>query len=177
MPLDWTKLIDQYGPALLLYARQWTPSHADAEEVVQEGFVRFWRAGGETAVEPAPRLFAAVRRAAIDLARSRARRAAREQKAGETLYEEPAQFERVETGLEREERRAAIERALGRLPPEQREVLVMKIWGDLTFSQIGETLGISPNTAASRYRYALAALRDTLGAAAEPSRHRRGTEE
>ena len=39
-----------------------------------------------------------------------------------------------------------------------REVVVMKIWGDLTFAQISEALAISPNTAASRYRYALEQL-------------------
>ena len=38
----------------------------------------------------------------------------------------------------------------------------MKIWGGLTFPQIAEAAGISPNTAASRYRYALAALREQL---------------
>ena len=55
-----------------------------------------------------------------------------------------------------------IEAALQRLPAEQREVLVLKIWNELTFEQIAETLGIPPNTAASRYRYALAALRKEL---------------
>jgi RNA polymerase sigma-70 factor (ECF subfamily) len=38
----------------------------------------------------------------------------------------------------------------------------MKIWNDLTFAEIGEALGISQNTAASRYRYALAALKKDL---------------
>ena len=48
------------------------------------------------------------------------------------------------------------------LPEEQRSVLHLKLWEDLTFSQIGETLEISPQTAASRYRYALDKLRDLL---------------
>ena len=43
-----------------------------------------------------------------------------------------------------------------------REVVVMKIWGDLTFAQISETLAISPNTAASRYRYALEQLAQSM---------------
>jgi RNA polymerase sigma-70 factor, ECF subfamily len=38
----------------------------------------------------------------------------------------------------------------------------MKIWNDLTFAEIAEALGISQNTAASRYRYALAALKKDL---------------
>jgi RNA polymerase sigma-70 factor, ECF subfamily len=52
--------------------------------------------------------------------------------------------------------------ALDRLPRDQREVLVMKIWNELTFAEIGEALGISQNTAASRYRYGLGNLKKTL---------------
>jgi RNA polymerase sigma-70 factor (ECF subfamily) len=60
------------------------------------------------------------------------------------------------------ERRAAIEAALGRLPEAQREVLVLKIWGGLSFPQIAAALDIPANTAASRYRYALTKLREQL---------------
>lgn len=52
--------------------------------------------------------------------------------------------------------------ALGALPPEQREIVVMKIDGGLTFAQIAQALSISPNTAASRYRYAMEKLRKLL---------------
>ena len=52
--------------------------------------------------------------------------------------------------------------ALGALPAEQREIVVMKIDGGLTFAQIAQVLEISPNTAASRYRYALEKLRKFL---------------
>ena len=65
------------------------------------------------------------------------------------------------------DRRREIEVALQRLPTVQREVLVLKIWNELTFEQIGATLEIPPNTAASRYRYALAALRKEL----KPAHH------
>ena len=71
--------------------------------------------------------------------------------------------------LERDERRVAIEAALVRLPQPQREVLVMKIWGGLSFPQIGAALGIPQDTAASRYRYAIAKLREQL--AEEPTSH------
>jgi RNA polymerase sigma-70 factor (ECF subfamily) len=63
---------------------------------------------------------------------------------------------------EQDDRAAAIDAALQTLPEEQREVLVLKIWGALTFDQIGEALRISTNMAASRYRYALTKLRETL---------------
>jgi RNA polymerase sigma factor (sigma-70 family) len=55
-----------------------------------------------------------------------------------------------------------LRRALGSLPDDQQQVLVLHIWGELTFSQIAGLLDINPNTAASRYRYALAKLRESM---------------
>ena len=52
--------------------------------------------------------------------------------------------------------------AIARLPNEQREVVILKIWNELTFAEIAVALGISQNTAASRYRYALGALKKVL---------------
>src|SRR5258708_1190051 len=46
------------------------------------------------------------------------------------------------------------------LAGEQREVVVMKIWGGLTFEEAAAVIGISPNTAASRYRYGLTKLKE-----------------
>ncbi len=57
----------------------------------------------------------------------------------------------------------AVRDALSQLPAEQREVVVLKVWHELTFAEVGQTLEISPNTAASRYRYAMEKLRDILG--------------
>ena len=67
-----------------------------------------------------------------------------------------------EPTIERAERQASVEAALGQLPGDQREVVVMKIWGGLTFAQIAEALGVPLNTAASRYRYALQRLEAEL---------------
>jgi RNA polymerase sigma-70 factor (ECF subfamily) len=57
---------------------------------------------------------------------------------------------------------ASLRRALRELPGDQREVVVLHIWADLTFAQIGDVLQISANTAASRYRYAFAKLREAM---------------
>ena len=53
-------------------------------------------------------------------------------------------------------------RCLTTLPVEQREVIVLKIWHEYTFEEIGTLLGVSPNTAAGRYRYGLQKLRASL---------------
>ena len=153
---QWSAWLDEHGPALVLLARQWTDSHAEAEDVVQDAFVRFWpkRASARNA---RAYLYACVRTAAMDRRRSDARRRGREKLVG------PADSESLfEHTLERDERREAIEKTLQSLPGEQKEVVIMKIWGGLTFQGIGEALAISANTAASRYRYALTSLRKSL---------------
>lgn len=159
---SWKTWFQLYGPKLLLCARQWTRSLPDAEDVVQDAFVRYWRHQRDLPGEPMSLLVTSVRRAAFDLARREGRRSAREERSVSAGEPPGAAFH---PPIEGEERRAAIEDALQRLAPEQREVLILKIWGELTFEQIAVELDLSPNTAASRYRYALAALRQELTAA------------
>jgi len=156
----WHHWFEAHGPKLLLCARQWTRTLADAEDVVQDAFVRYWRHQRQLPGDPQALLITSIRRAALDLARRESRRSAREDKADGGLEERDAFFE-PRPG-DAGERRREIEAALQRLPVEQREVLVLKIWSEFTFEQIAETLGIPLNTAASRYRYALAALRKEL---------------
>jgi RNA polymerase sigma-70 factor (ECF subfamily) len=156
---SWKEWFQLYGPKLLVYARQCTRTLADAEDVVQEAFVRFWRHQRKLGGEPLPLMFASVRRAAIDLARRDSRRAAREARSEAGSENERALFD-ARAGAD--DRRTAIEAALSRLPAPQREVLALKIWGGLTLEEIGGHLGLPANTAASRYRYALKALRKEL---------------
>jgi RNA polymerase sigma-70 factor (ECF subfamily) len=139
----------------VLFARQWARSSADAEDIVQEAFVRFWRKQHDIANRGL--LYAAVRSIALDFLRRDSRRARREfTAASETDQTVQPMFE-----IEDESQRALVA-ALDLLPNEQREVLVMKIWNDLTFAEIASALEISQNTAASRYRYALANLKKNL---------------
>jgi RNA polymerase sigma-70 factor (ECF subfamily) len=103
-----------------------------------------------------------VKNCALDWQRGRRRQLRREEQVARPEAE--SKFDAV---LEDDERRARIEAALQELSKEQAEVLVMKIWGGLSFPQISAALEIPPNTAASRYRYALARLREQL--AEEPT--------
>ncbi len=163
-PDDWAAWFDAHAAALVLFARQWAPAATDAEDVVHDAFVRFWPAR-HRAADPVAYLYACVRRAGLDWLRGRRRRIAREERAarpesaGEPLFL---------SAPERAERRAAVEAALARLPDDQRAVLVLKVWGGLTFQQVAAALDVPANTAASRYRYALAKLRDLLAEANVP---------
>ena len=152
---QWREILDRHGPALLLFAKQWSIGRADAEDALQNGFLKFWKTRRRARDELAW-LYACVRSAAMDLGRGNRRRVARENQAAagqEAMFDRPP---------DRAEREALIESALRQLPGDQREVVVMKIWGDLTFAQIAAALNISPNTAASRYRYAIARLSKDL---------------
>ncbi len=149
---DWKACFSEAGPGLVLFARQFVRTSADAEDIVQEAFVRFWRK--QHPVDNRALLFATVRSIALDLLRRDSRRARREADAlaDSDQHVEP-QFDELD------ESKRALAAAVDRLPAEQREVLVMKIWNDLTFADIASVLNISQNTAASRYRYALGALK------------------
>ncbi len=153
---DWQTWLRANSRRLLLCARQWTNSYADAEDVLQEAFVRYWKHQRHLEGSPEALIITSIRRAAIDLGRSRARRVNRETQSYE-LGERTVSFE-----FSDDDEARVLDAALQKLPAEQREVVVMKIWGELTFDQIAKELNISQNTAASRYRYALDGLRKHL---------------
>src|SRR5882757_5250620 len=106
----WQHWFEAHGPKLLFCARQWTRSLADAEDVLQEAFVRYWRHQRHLPGDPQALIITSIRRAALDLARREDRRAAREEKAGGGIEEEHAVFEKLPG--EGDERRAEIEVAL-----------------------------------------------------------------
>jgi len=151
---DWELWLEEHGAALLLFARQHVRSLADTEDVLQEAFVRFWRSR-HRARDRLAYLYTCVKRMAMDYRRGEQRRKRRESAVARPV--DAAWFD-TDAG----DRREIIERAMDGLPIQQRETLVMKMWGGATFRQIGEALGISPKAAASRYRSALAELRSTI---------------
>jgi RNA polymerase sigma-70 factor, ECF subfamily len=158
---NWQPWLARHRGALFLMARQYLPTPEEAEDAVHDGVIKFWnsRQGNRDPAHAAAYLFTCVRSAAIDRRRSNLTRTRHENRRPASI---PPLFQ---SPLEQSERRQQIEHALAQIPLEQREVLILKIWADgggLTFAQIAETLGIPPNTAASRYRYALQSLESLL---------------
>ena len=142
------RLYEAKAAALVLYGCALGLSHAEAEDVLQETFVALVRMEGAPE-EPEHYCVRSYRNRALNYRRGLWRRLTRE-------FEARRWFERG-TGESRFERAAM--RCLAELPPEQREVIVLKIWHGYTFGEIGGLLEISPNTAAGRYRYGLQKIR------------------
>ncbi len=158
---DWNTIFDQYGSKMLLFARQFVPNQTDAEDIVQDAFRRYWKSNHLEGENTISLLFGSVRWAALDHIRQNERRRKREGLAShdDRTLNESHMFER---SMEKAELSDQIEAALQRLSNSQRQIVVLKVWGEMTYEQIGLTLGISPNTASSRYRYALGALRKVV---------------
>jgi len=148
---------------MLLFARQFVRNREDAEDVVQEAFSKMWRSGAiaEGGDRMIGKFYGCIRWAALDWLRKNKRRSRREDFAAQSdvLEKGGGYFERA---LETEELAETVQGALCGLPEAQREVVTLKIWSELTFEQIGQALDVSPNTAASRFRYAMKALKRQL---------------
>jgi RNA polymerase sigma-70 factor (ECF subfamily) len=142
------RLYEVHGRALLAYACAFLRGPSDAEDVVHEVFLRLLRDGGATTLSPGY-LFRAVRNGALNDIRRRSR---------EVDLNDEGQWLESPTGSK--ETALALQSALKVLPEEQREVIVLRVWGQLTFEEIGGVVDIPPNTAASRYRYGLAKLKE-----------------
>lgn len=158
---SWVATLERYGAQMRLFALQFAHCREDAEDIVQEAFVRFWQ--GRSKTLPMERqvahLFGCVRWSALDWRRRQSRRRAREERFAADAAEESY----FEDDVARREWAREVRLALQALPEGQRQVVVLKVWAQLTFAEIGESLGVSPHTASSRYRYALESLKRKLG--------------
>jgi RNA polymerase sigma-70 factor (ECF subfamily) len=145
-------LYEQYGPALVLFATALCNDRASAQDAVQQVFVNMLNRNHSTVDEPKAYLYRAVRNTVLNGIKVRDRNT--------ELKDEP--WFLAPDGNREEE--LSIRAALNELANEQRELVIMHVWGGLTFAEIADLLGISINTATSRYRYALANLREYMTA-------------
>lgn len=134
-------------------------NHEEAEDVVQETLALLWEKRGRLEVEN-PGAYVA-RAVWLNALKRKARH-----KAHMALEEVPEPAMPEGNGVEGRAEAAdpkLLEKGLKGLPESQRKVVHMKYYLGLSFKEIGEALNISLNTAGSRCRYALEALRKALG--------------
>ena len=162
-PAALARLYDAFAPRLYGCLLALTGQPEAAADLTQELFMRLARDRQKVAAarDVTAYLFGMARHLAVDAARRAARAAPRE--AAWHLLAAPAADD---TPLLADDELAALSAALQCLPPEQREVIVLKVYQGLSFAQIAAALDVPLNTAASRYRYGLAKLREELEALA-----------
>lgn len=152
-------LFDLTSQRLVRFAAAITRHQQDAEDAVQAALIRVVRQPQLLASADAPWLYL------LRMVRNEALAAGRRQQRCKTASDLSDLVTRCRVDfLELEESQRAVWAALRCLPPEQAEVVVLKIWEGMTFSQIARTLELSPNTAASRYQYAMSKLGQRLSA-------------
>ncbi len=151
-------LFDRVARRALRLAVSITGKPEDAEDVVQSVMLRIASDPTRlaTAVYPSLYLIQMVRNEALTVLRKRKRTKC----CGELTESAACSTAAADSPLW--DSTAAVQTALDRLPPTQAEVVVLKVWERLTFAEIGQLLGVSTHTAASRYRYALDKLARSL---------------
>lgn len=157
---EFERLVERHGPGLFSYLLHRLGRREDAEDAYAEVFMRAWQGWG-TYQERGRRqawLFTIAHRRVVDRARAAALRRA-EALEGEAESPEPGP-EREAAGAYARER---IGRVLADLPPEQRDVFLMREYGGLSFKEVAEAMGCPLSTALARMRYAVLKLRASLG--------------
>jgi RNA polymerase sigma-70 factor, ECF subfamily len=159
-PADLYRLYEDHAQAVFSFLLSLTWSEADCRDLLQDLFLKLARHPNllQNARQERSLLLRMANNAAIDLARRRQTR--RENPPGSEAAT-GALFARTEDP-DAQALREALSSALAELPSDQRAVVHLKLWEGLTFDEIAETFAISPNTAASRYRYGLDKLRARL---------------
>jgi RNA polymerase sigma-70 factor (sigma-E family) len=163
------RFVAEQSPRLLRSAYLLTGDRGAAEDVLQVTLLR--TAGRWRAAQRAPEAYA--RRVLVNLVRDRRRQATRrvaERPLGEAIGEQyhDSSGDHVEAVTGRSE----VFGALARLPADQREVLVLRFYGDLSVAETAAALGTSEGTVKSRTSRALARMRELLADPVQPALHR-----
>lgn len=155
------KIYREHAPALFRFLIRLTGNETETKDVLQEIFVRLARSPGllDNVSAPQSYLFRLAHRLVID----RHRRNQTREHYDDCAQQEKDPFAAPEPlALDEQWLRKVLADSLETLPHEQKAVVILKVWENLTFAQIADVLDIPANTAASRYRYALDKLRTEL---------------
>jgi len=157
---DLERIYDEHAQALFAFLLNFTRDENDTRDLLQELFTRLAREPDllRGARDERAFLIRLSHNAAIDLMRRRGTR----QKYHDQFAEEEISIFAADANPDTTAFRESLSRALAELPDDQRAVVHLKLWENLTFEQIATALDIPTNTAASRYRYGIDKMRDRL---------------
>jgi RNA polymerase sigma-70 factor (ECF subfamily) len=154
-------LVERHRRSVYQVCYRFVNNHEDASDLSQETFVRAWR--GLAKFKGQSTLSTWLYRIAVNVSLNRvsARKLATEPldttRFVDTQAEDPA------AGLVREERAAAVRRAIAALPDRQRVTLILRSYQDLSHQEIAEILGSSVGAVKANFFHALANLKKILG--------------
>jgi RNA polymerase sigma-70 factor (ECF subfamily) len=153
------ELYDRLGEKLFHYLTIKLGSWSDAEDVLQNIFLRFSKYSIRW------RIVRNVEAFVFRVARNEANRLLRHRLSQDPAPTSgPGLAEAISAAISGpdEQTKNVLSDALARLPDEQREIIVLKIFEELTFKEIASICNLSINTVSSRYRYAIAKLQSFL---------------
>ncbi len=159
MSRDLGEIYDAHAPAVFAFLLNLTRDEPEARDILQDVFVKVAARPAllDGVAEVRSWLFRTGHRQAMDASRRRATQGRAVERAAQSVdLFAPAHDPDADAF------RAAVAKAMGELPEEQRAVVHLKIWEDLTLAEIADILGIPANTAASRYRYGIDKLEGLL---------------
>lgn len=158
-------LFTRYASPLYRFVRTYVTDADDAADVAEDAFVGAWRhlKRFDRSRNFKTWLFAIARNAAFDWLKKKKPTPFREyeNEAGDGGLEETLASDEssLEEWLDRETDAARMSEMLGALSVDARAVLVLRYYEELSFHEIGEALGVSPDTAKTRHRRALLSLK------------------
>jgi RNA polymerase sigma-70 factor, ECF subfamily len=156
-------LLRRYWGPLVSYASRFSERRDEAEDVVQETFVRIWSTRSKWTASGAvgAYLFRITQNVALNALRDRKAQQSRERRSGEDIVS-ASSWRTPAEDFEATSFRHEVEEAIGRLPKRRREVLVLSRFHGLTHQEIADTMGLSRQTVANHMMSALTNLRSTL---------------
>lgn len=154
------RLVERHQRAVLAVALRLAGDADVAEDLAQRAFLR--ALGGADRFRGETGFRSWVLGIAVNLARNHLRDTARFTPLGpgaDREAEEPDPGER----LDEENRRARLRAAVAELPPRQREVILLRLDGELPFAEVARSLGITENAAKVSFHLGVKRLKATLG--------------
>lgn len=153
---QFTAYVRTKGPTLLRTARSLTPNPADAEDLLQTALTKTYLAWDR--IDDHRAVDGYVRRTLVNTRTSQWRKRKVDEFSTDELPE-PAAAGQPDP-IEQTAQRDALLRAISRLPPRQRAMVVLRYYEDMSEVQTAEALGVSVGTVKSAVSRALGKLRD-----------------